>query len=57
MDSVDRMLFINDPKETEIKLEFLDMPKLHSYSEETGDNFFKALADSEDIELFAYKSI
>lgn len=52
MDQVDKMLFSNDPRESEIKLEFLDMPKIHSYSEKIGDEFFEALADSDDIELF-----
>ena len=33
------------------------MTKLHSYTEKTGDEFFKALADSDDIEIFSYRSI
>ena len=57
MDHVDKMLFSNDPRDAEIKLEFLDMPKIHSYQEAIGDEFFAALADSNDIELFQYKSI
>lgn len=57
INNVDALLFCNDPRESEIKLEFLDMPKLHSYNEKSGDDFFKALADSNDIDLFQYRSI
>lgn len=57
IDNVDKLLFCKDPKESEIKLEFLDMPRLHSYSQKSGDDFFKALADSDDIDLFQYRSI
>lgn len=57
IENVEKMLFSNDPKEQEIKLEFLDMPLIHSYQEEVGDEFFKALAETDDIELFNYKSI
>ncbi|CDW75557.1 wd-40 repeat protein [Stylonychia lemnae] len=57
IDNVDKLLFSNDPRESEVKLEFLDMPKIHSYNEVSGDEFFKALADSNDIELFSYRSI
>lgn len=52
MENVDKMFFSKDPRDAEIKLEFLDMPKLHSYSESIGDEFFAALADSNDITLF-----
>ena len=32
LEEVDKLLFTKDPRESEIKLEFLDMPKIHSYS-------------------------
>lgn len=52
MDNVDKALFTTDPREAEVKLEFLDMPFIHSYQVSIGDEFFGALANSNDIELF-----
>ena len=57
MNQVDSLLFDKNALDTEIKLEFLDMTKLHSYTEKVGDEFFNALADAEDIEIFSYRSI
>ncbi len=37
MDSVDKLLFDPNALDTEIKLEFLDMTLIHSYSEPLGD--------------------
>lgn len=51
-------LFQEDAKlVNDIKTELLDMPKLHQYSEKLSQEFFDALADSEQFELFAHKSV
>lgn len=34
------------PIDSEIKLEFLDIPAIHCYSEKVSSEFFKALADT-----------
>lgn len=56
--NVEKQLFVpNSQLDSEVKLELIDMTKIHSYQEPIGDEFFKALADSENIEIFACRSI
>lgn len=50
-------LFQKAPIEQEIKLTFVDIPKLHSYKEEVSQEFFEALAETERMELFDLKAI
>ena len=35
----------------------IDVPAIHSYQEEVGDEFFEALANSKKIDIFTHKSI
>jgi hypothetical protein len=35
----------------------LDVPGVHSYQEQVGDDFFEALANTKDINIFTHKSI
>jgi hypothetical protein len=35
-----------------LKLSFLDIPKLHSFTSETAADFFEALADTDDMKFF-----
>ena len=43
--------------DTEIKAEFLDVVGVHCYTEDVGNEFFEALADSGDAELFNHRSV
>ena len=54
---VEDRLFQVSPVDADIKLEYLDLPRLHCYGDKAGDEFFSALADTEDIELFNSRSI
>jgi hypothetical protein len=45
------------PIEQEIKLEFIDIPKLHSYDHKVSQKFFEALAETEDMCYFETKAI
>jgi hypothetical protein len=54
---VESMLFTVSPLDSEINLRFLDIPQLHCYQEKVGDEFFKSLGDTKDIEFFKYKSV
>ena len=54
---IETSLFKESPVEQDIKLEFLDLPKLHCYGNKTTDEFFNALADTDNIDIFANKGI
>jgi hypothetical protein len=45
------------PVDSDIKLEYLDLPRLHCFGDSAGDSFFDALANTEDLTLFTRKSI
>jgi len=45
------------PIEQEIRLEFVDIPNIHCYDSEMGDNFFAALAGTDEMEIFEKKAI
>lgn len=45
------------PVDTDIKLEFLDVPRLHCYNDVCCDDFFESLANADDINLFNYRAI
>jgi hypothetical protein len=50
-------IFTEAKVDTEVSLEYLDVPFVHCYQEKIGDEFFDALANSPNIELFRYRSI
>lgn len=54
---IEKALFRESPIESDLKLEFLDLPKLHCYGNKTTNAFFDALANTENIELFANRGI
>lgn len=54
---MEEKLFTKSKLDAEIKLEFLDIPSVHSYNTKIGSLFFEALASSENIELFASRSV
>ena len=50
-------MFKPSPVEQDIKLEFLDLPKLHCYGNKITDTFFDSLANTDNIELFANRAV
>lgn len=40
------------PIEQDLCLEFVDIPKIHTYTDETGHAFMEALASTQEMELF-----
>jgi hypothetical protein len=40
------------PIEQELKLEFVDIPNIHTFTEEIADELMSSLAGTEDMELF-----
>ena len=52
-----KKIFIDSQMDTEVKVEFLDVVGIHCYSEKVGDDFFNALADCNNIQLFKYRSL
>jgi hypothetical protein len=54
---IEDQLFIPSTVEVDVKVEYLDLPGLHCFGEGTEDEFLDALADTEDLNLFNYKSI
>ena len=47
----------NNPIETNIRLEFFDIPKLHCHGTPESTAIFKALSNTEDINLFNNRAI
>lgn len=45
------------PIEQELRLEFVDIPKIHTYTEPISNEFMSALAETPDLELFEQKII
>jgi hypothetical protein len=45
------------PIEQEIRLDFVDMPNVHSYDNENAIEFFEAIAKTEDMDIFDRKAI
>ncbi len=45
------------PVDSDITLEHLDLPRLHCFGDSAGDNFFDALANTDDLTLFNRRSI
>lgn len=54
---IEKNLFKESPVESDIKLEFLDLPKLHCYGNKVTDSFFDSLANTDNIDLFANRGI
>ncbi len=54
---VEYKLFSKEKIDTEIKLEFLDIPMIHSYTGKMGNQFFNSLAGVDSVELFESKCI
>jgi len=54
---IELALFKESPVDSELKLEFLDLPKLHCYGNKTATAFFDSLANTSNIELFANRGI
>lgn len=50
-------ILVENPIETNIKLEFLDLAKLHCHGSPESESFFQALAKTDDIELFNNRGI
>jgi len=51
-------LFTSEKKaDTEIKAEFLDVVGVHCYTEDVGNEFFEALAETGDASLFQHRSV
>ena len=40
------------PVDSDITIQYLDIPRLHCFDDKAGDAFFDALADTEDLTLF-----
>lgn len=59
MDSkeIETKLFKESPVDADLKLEFLDLPKLHCYGNKSATAFFDALANTDSIDLFANRGI
>ena len=55
--TVEEKLFTKSVLDTEIKLEFLDIPTVHSYTGKNGAAFFKALADCKNMDIFNCRSV
>ena len=45
------------PIEQEIKLEYVDIPKLHTYNHEVAQEFFEELAGTDNMDLFNTKAV
>lgn len=45
------------PIEQEIRLEFVDMPEIHSYSSKRALKFFEAIAATDDMDIFTKKAV
>ena len=43
--------------DTEIKVEFLDVVGVHTYTEDVGAEFFDGLAETSDASLFSHRSV
>lgn len=43
------------PVEMEVKLEFVDMPNLHCFTHQIGDDVFSMLANTENMKFFDEK--
>jgi hypothetical protein len=41
----------------DIKIELLDIPRLHCFNDLAGDKFFDSLAETEDMDLFNSKCV
>jgi len=54
---IEKTLFKESPVESDIRLEFLDLPKLHCYGNKVTDSFFDSLSNTDNIELFANRGI
>jgi len=54
---IEKSLFKESPVEADIRLEFLDLPKLHCYGNKTTTAFFDSLANTDNIELFSNRGI
>lgn len=50
-------LFIETGVEPSIKCEFLDMPSIYHFEDETFTSFYGALADSKNYDLFLKKAV
>ncbi|CDW84531.1 wd-40 repeat protein [Stylonychia lemnae] len=55
--TVEDKLFTKSTLDAEIKLEFLDIPSVHSYTGKVGEEFFQAMANSKNMDLFACRSV
>jgi hypothetical protein len=40
------------PVDSDIKIEYLDLPRLHCFGDPAGDAFFDSLANVDDLSLF-----
>lgn len=50
-------MFLPAKIKQDVIVEVLDVPSLHSYSEKASTDFYNALAESEDLQLFGNRSI
>lgn len=55
--AVEKQVLVKSPIDQVIKIEMLDVPNLHSYSDEVSTKFFEALAEVDDLSLFSCLSI
>ena len=54
---IQQQFFTESKIDSEVVLLMIDVPAIHSYQQEVGDEFFEALANSKKIEIFTHKSI
>lgn len=50
-DAIDK-LFQPAPIEQDVRLQYVDIPKIHDINSEVGTEFMASLADSDDMRLF-----
>eukprot|EP00347_Sterkiella_histriomuscorum_P010355 403376619 len=55
--AVEEKLFTKSQLDSEIKLEFLDIPTIHSFAGKNGQAFFNSLAGCSNMDLFACRSV
>lgn len=53
----DNKLMTEKPIENRIKCDFLDIPNVYNFEHTVSQEFFKALSETEDIDIFSRKSI
>ena len=50
-------MFADSKVDTEVKIEFLDVSGVHCYTEAVSQDFFEALSETEDLNLFNHRTI